>query len=187
VPEEHSIRNRATEPSTSVSLNSKKLDFDRLQFTSFFFRAVRMLDGHSLFSRKKSAAFCAKRQMRSAAKRSSVAASGLALYRDPLPRHPNRRNRWQSQNEIQRCSVCDGQNRIEPTAWRGRADHQNACGQRIERAKVANLTKAGQVADGIHDVVRCFALWLVNDKGFHQTERVCGFRRISVRAMSPKF
>ena len=57
--------------------------------------------------------------------------------------------------------------RIKLNQPRGTAEqnHQNACGQRIERAEMSDLAESGHVADSIHDVVRCFALRLVNDKG----------------------
>src|SRR5262249_48353113 len=49
---------------------------------------------------------------------------------------------------------------------RGLAQQQNqhARGQRIERAQVADLAEAGEMAHGVHDVVRSLSWRLVNDQ-----------------------
>jgi hypothetical protein len=43
--------------------------------------------------------------------------------------------------------------------------NENAGGQRIECAEMADLAKAYEMTDGIHYVVRCFALRFVDDQG----------------------
>ena len=40
--------------------------------------------------------------------------------------------------------------------------HQHTGSERIECAKVPNLSEANEMAHGVYDVVRCLALWLVD-------------------------
>ena len=49
----------------------------------------------------------------------------------------------------------------------GAAEEQNedTGGERIERTEMADLAESGEVADGVHNVVRSFALRLVDDEG----------------------
>jgi len=154
------------EPSTSVSLNSKSSTSTGFSSTSFFFRASSYAGRPFTFFAEKIGGICAKRPMRSAAKTFQrrgvkgwrcIGTLCLAIRIVGIG----------GKAKTKSSGVAFATARIELNQPRGAAEqnHQNACGQRIERAKVANLTKAGQVADGIHDVVRCFALWLVNDKG----------------------
>jgi hypothetical protein len=53
---------------------------------------------------------------------------------------------------------------LDETRGAAKQEDKNAGGKWIERAKMADLAESGEVADGVHDVVRSFALRLVDDQ-----------------------
>jgi hypothetical protein len=53
---------------------------------------------------------------------------------------------------------------LDETRGASKQEDKNAGGKWIERAKMADLAESGEVADGVHDVVRSFALRLVDDQ-----------------------
>jgi len=59
--------------------------------------------------------------------------------------------------------------------------YEDACGERIESAEMADLAESGEVADGIDDVVGSFALRLVDDQSAVEGSglRFAGHGRIS--------
>jgi len=55
--------------------------------------------------------------------------------------------------------------KLDKASGAAEEEYQDASGERIERAEMADLAESGEVADGVNDVVRSFALRLVDDEG----------------------
>ena len=69
--------------------------------------------------------------------------------------------------EAEACGVAFAASGIKLNEAGGAAQekYEDAGGERVESAKMADLTHSGKVADGIDDVVGSFALGLVDDQG----------------------